>query len=91
MGSEVAARYGRDEFLVLLPQCKTADVQYVLKRVDGAQADIGRQMLKISYAAGWADYIPGESPEELLGRADKALYVNKRIAKGQDNRSVVSA
>ena len=56
-----------------------------------SQADIGGEMLKISYAAGWADYIPGESPEELLGRADKALYVNKRIAKGQDNRSVVSA
>jgi diguanylate cyclase (GGDEF)-like protein len=90
-GSDVAARYGGDEFLVLLPECKTGDVQYVLKRVDGTQADIGGEMLKITYSAGWADYIPGESPEELLGRADKALYVNKRIAKGQDNRSVVSA
>jgi diguanylate cyclase (GGDEF)-like protein len=89
-GSDVAARYGGDEFLVLLPECKTEDVQYVLKRLDGVQADIGGKMLKISYSAGWADYISGESPEELLRRADEALYVNKRTAKGQDKPSIVS-
>ena len=90
-GSDVAARYGGDEFLALLPECKTGDVQYVLKRVEGVQADIGGEMLPVSYSAGWADYIPGESPEELLRRADKALYDNKRMAKGQDKPSVVSA
>jgi len=48
-------------------------------------------MLPVSYSAGWANYIPGESSEELLRRADQALYVNKRIAKGQDQPSVLSA
>ena len=48
-------------------------------------------MLSVSFSIGWADYIPGESCEDLLGRADKALYANKRVAKGQDAPSVVSA
>jgi len=89
-GSDVAARYGGDEFLVLLPECKTGDVQYVLKRLEGVHADVGGAILTVSFAAGWADYTPGESAEELLRRADKALYVNKREGKGQDQPSVVS-
>ena len=90
-GSDLAALYGGDEFLALLPECKTGDVQCVLKRLDGVQADVGGEILKISYSAGWADYIPGDSAEELLRRADKALYVNKRKEKGQDKPSIVSA
>jgi diguanylate cyclase (GGDEF)-like protein len=89
-GSDVAARYGGDEFLVLLPECKTGDVQYVLKRLEGVQADVGGAVLTVSFSAGWADYTPSESSEELLRRADKALYVNKREGKAQDQPSVVS-
>jgi diguanylate cyclase (GGDEF)-like protein len=80
-GSDLAARYGGDEFLALLPECKTGDVQYVLRRLDRIHVDIGGEMLKISYSAGWAVYVRGESAEDLLRRADKALYINKRAAK----------
>ena len=90
-GSDVASRYGGDEFLILLPECKPGDVQYVLQRLEGVQVDVGGQPLTVCYSAGWADYATGESCEELLERADKALYVNKRTAKGQDNPSTVSA
>ena len=89
-GSDVAARYGGDEFLALLPECKPGHVQYFLRRMENVQADVGGKMLSVSFSTGWADYIPGESCEDLLGRADKALYANKRVAKGQDAASVVS-
>jgi diguanylate cyclase (GGDEF)-like protein len=80
-GSDVAARYGGDEFMVLLPECKPQDVQYILKRMDGLRVDVGGGMLPISYSAGWANYIEGESAEELIKRADVDLYVKKRSSK----------
>lgn len=89
-GSDVAARYGGDEFLALLPECKPGHVQYVLRRLEGVQAEVRGERLTVCYSAGWADYIPGESCDDLLGRADAALYVNKRTAKEQDKTSAVS-
>jgi len=90
-GCDVAARYGGDEFLVVLPECKTGDVHCVLNRLGGVEVQIGGATTKISFSAGWADYIPGESPEDLLRRADEALYANKRVSKGQNMLSVIPA
>lgn len=80
-GSDVCARYGGDEFLVLLPECRPQDVQFVLKRLDDIKIDVGGGMQSVAYSAGCADYNPGESAEELLKRADADLYVNKRTSK----------
>lgn len=80
-GSDLASRYGGDEFLAVLPECKPEDVQFVLKRLDGLRVDVGGGMLPISYSAGWADYLPGESVGELLKRVDADLYANKRASK----------
>jgi diguanylate cyclase (GGDEF)-like protein len=80
-GSDIAARYGGDEFLTLLPECQPDDVQYVLKRLDGLKVQVGEAMRPISYSAGWADYLPGESAEELLKRVDGELYANKCASK----------
>jgi two-component system cell cycle response regulator len=80
-GSDLAARYGGDEFLAILPDCKPEDVQYVLKRLDGVKIDVGEQVFSVSCSAGWANYIPGESSEDLMKRADADLYANKRASK----------
>jgi diguanylate cyclase (GGDEF)-like protein len=77
-GSDASARYGGDEFLVVLPECKPENVQHVLKRLEGIHVDIEGHNLPIALSAGWAELLSGESAKELLARADTALYANKR-------------
>ena len=77
-GSDASARYGGDEFLVVLPECKPENVQHVLKRLEGIRVEIEGRTLPIALSAGWAELLSGEVAKELLARADAALYANKR-------------
>jgi diguanylate cyclase (GGDEF)-like protein len=82
-GSDLAVRLGGDEFLVILPECKLEEVRHVLSRLSGLKIDYDGKMIPLTFSVGWTNCIPGESPEELLRRADDALYANKRAAKEQ--------
>jgi diguanylate cyclase len=77
-GSDLAVRLGGDEFLVLLPECKPEGVGQVLGRLSGLQVECGGQLVEVSFSAGWTNFALGESADELLRRADDALYANKR-------------
>ncbi|HEV1995285.1 MAG TPA: GGDEF domain-containing protein [Candidatus Acidoferrum sp.] len=89
-GSDLAVRIGGDEFMVLLPECKPEEVRHVLGRVKDLKIEVAGQVQEFSFAAGWTDYVRGELPEDLLKRADAALYVNKRAAKSQRESAAVS-
>jgi diguanylate cyclase (GGDEF)-like protein len=80
-GADVVSRYGGDEFLAVLPECTSKGVQPILQRLDDLQAETWGEKLPFYYSAGWTEYVPGESMEELLKRADQALYANKRGSK----------
>jgi two-component system, cell cycle response regulator len=80
-GSDVASRLGGDEFLVVLPECQLEDVKKVLGRLSGATINWDSHTIPLTWSAGWANYVPGELPEDLMKRADAALYVNKRVQK----------
>lgn len=82
-GSDLAVRLGGDEFMVLLPECKVEEVRHVLARLHGLTIELDGQREGITFSAGWTNYIPDELPDDLLKRADAALYVNKRAAKEQ--------
>jgi diguanylate cyclase (GGDEF)-like protein len=77
-GSDTAGRYGGDEFLLVLPECKPENVQYVLKRLEGIHVEIEACNLPVAFSAGWAELLLGETAKELLARADAELYLNKR-------------
>ena len=77
-GSDASARYGGDEFLVVLPECKPENVQAVLKRLEGISVDIEGHKLPVALSAGWAELLADERAKELLDRADAELYANKR-------------
>jgi diguanylate cyclase (GGDEF)-like protein len=79
-GSDVPIRIGGDEFLVILPHCKVNEVQFVLNRLKGISVDFDGNKIPLEFAAGWTDYVPGESSQTLMMRLDTALYADKRVA-----------
>jgi diguanylate cyclase (GGDEF)-like protein len=82
-GSDLAARVGGDEFVVLLPECDPHQVQLVLDRLSALEVQVEAQTIPFRFSAGWTDYRSGETPEQFLERADHALYVEKQSRKNQ--------
>ena len=80
-GSDLAVRIGGDEFVVLLPECDLNQVQIVLGRLVGLEVQVESGKLAFRFSAGWTDYQDGETPEQLLERADQALYSEKQTRK----------
>jgi diguanylate cyclase (GGDEF)-like protein len=80
-GSDLAVRLGGDEFMVLLPECKPEEVKHVMGRLHGLEVAHQGANIACRFSSGWTDYKPGETPQELMNRADLALYVEKRAAK----------
>jgi diguanylate cyclase (GGDEF)-like protein len=82
-GSDLAVRIGGDEFVVLLPECNPGQVQVVLGRLSPLKIEVEDKQIRFAFSAGWTEYQVGETPEQLLQRADNALYVEKKIRKNQ--------
>lgn len=76
--SDLAVRLGGDEFLLVLPECLPDRIPILLKRLGEFEVLWKDEKLSVSSAAGWAGYQNGETPAQLLERADKVLYANKR-------------
>jgi diguanylate cyclase (GGDEF)-like protein/PAS domain S-box-containing protein len=82
-GEDTILRFGGEEFLVVLPECDADDATEIVERLRGATPD--RQ----TCSAGLAMWRPGESVDDLVGRADKALYEAKEA--GRDRLVSASA
>ena len=78
---DTAARYGGDEFILVLPETELSEGQQVAQRIsERLRNDGGEPALSVS--TGTAIYPQdGATVEELLGAADRSLYEQKRIAK----------
>lgn len=81
------ARWGGEEFLVLLPGTELEEAQQVADRLRAAVqalADVeGRRELGLSITLGLAELRPGESIEQALMRADRALYEGKQAGRNR--------
>ena len=90
-GADVTGRYGGDEFLAVLPECTSEGVEPILQRLDHLQVEAYGEKLPFCYSAGWTEYVPGESIDRFLKRADETLYANKRSKRLSDQRQLVSS
>jgi diguanylate cyclase (GGDEF)-like protein len=75
---DLLARFGGDEFVVLLPETDWRGARAVGAKM---QEVIGKQHIPgsaLSLSVGVAEYARGMTPADLLGEADHALYRDKR-------------
>lgn len=79
--SDTAARMGGDEFLILLPDCTTSQVQILISRLRPMELEWGSIKIPIRFSAGWVGFDKDETTENFLERADRILYAEKRSGK----------
>jgi diguanylate cyclase (GGDEF)-like protein/PAS domain S-box-containing protein len=75
-GADTIVRFGGEEFLVVLPDCDVADATEIVERLRSA-TPFGQ-----TCSAGLALWRAGETVDDLVARADRALYEAK--AAGRD-------
>jgi diguanylate cyclase (GGDEF)-like protein len=82
---DTAARYGGDEFAVILPSTSLDEALVVAERMVDVVAHSPttwrKEHIPLSISAGLGQYDADTNPEDITGRSDKALYMAKQAGK----------
>ena len=82
---DTAARYGGDEFAVILPNTSLIDATVVAERMVGAVAHSPttwkKEQIALSISVGLGQYDADTNPEDITSRSDQALYTAKQAGK----------
>lgn len=85
--TDVIARFGGEEFLILLPETKIEDATHTMMRVQRALTKhffmYKNEQILITFSAGVAQRRPGEDQEAVTNRADAAMYRAKKAGKNR--------
>lgn len=82
---DLPVRLGGDEFLLLLPECDSLNLPSILRRLEGIEVQLGESRIPVTFASGSTQYRAGDVAEDLLHRADKALYENKQLQRASSS------
>jgi diguanylate cyclase (GGDEF)-like protein len=87
--SDLIARMGGEEFVILMPQSGRDAAETLVERIRLSLSRLVMPPLRgpVTASFGIAEIQPEEAPEQLLRRADQALYKAKSCGR---NRTVVA-
>lgn len=87
-GASAVGRWGGEEFVVILPATAGAAA---MMRIDAMRARLAAQLIRrsddgstlgrVTFSAGVSVARPGDEVDVLIGRADAALYLAKRLGR----------
>ena len=81
--SEHLARFGGDEFMLVLPEARLEDAMRIVERLrESLAGHTFGEAGSVTCSFGIGEYLPGETGDDLIRRADRALYEAK--AAGRD-------
>jgi diguanylate cyclase (GGDEF)-like protein len=85
--ADALARWGGEEFLLLMPSTGGDAARTVLDRLRGAVTDGGFEQiapgLRVSFSAGVVEVQEGEPQDAAIARADRALYRAKQAGRNR--------
>lgn len=86
--SDICARYGGDEFVILFTEAGKQDVVNAVERIVNGMADLPfdfeGQSITTTLSAGLAGYPDdGSDVRTIMANADEAMYVSKRTGKNR--------
>ncbi|MFW6193263.1 MAG: diguanylate cyclase domain-containing protein, partial [Gemmatimonadota bacterium] len=91
--TELVGHFGGDEFVLVLHWCESEeDLRGVGRRIADAIAEpfrAGGRELELTASIGGALARPGDGPDELIRRADAAMYRAKASAGGEAGRVAI--
>jgi diguanylate cyclase (GGDEF)-like protein len=90
--SDLAFRWGGEEYLIMLRGSTADDAVGVAEKLRAAVAEyrflVGGNITNITVSIGVAEYVPGDTADTLVSRADEGLYAAKNLGR---NKVVASA
>jgi diguanylate cyclase (GGDEF)-like protein len=85
--TDIVGRWGGEEFLIILPASPPGDPNIGIERLRGALAvtEVSQAAphLRIGFSTGLARYATGEEIDDVIERADRALYGAKNAGRNQ--------
>ena len=84
---DTLARFGGEEFIILLPDTALTDANKALIRLQRELTKrfflADNEKILITFSAGLTDYRPGDTQSSVTKRADEAMYTAKKTGKNR--------